>query len=352
VDQLSPIAAAQTQREQQQGGPLDQLGRPLQDLRISLTDRCNLRCRYCMPAEVFGPSYAFLPREQLLNASEILRVARCAASLGVKKLRLTGGEPLLRRDLTRIVSLLVNESGIADIALTTNGLLLADKAKALKDAGLKRVNLSLDAIDESIFQRMSGGLGTAEKVITAARRCAELQLPFKINAVVKRDMNTRELIPLLLFAKGLGVEIRFIEYMDVGASNDWSPQKVFSEKEILGELEARFGKAVPLPTSPFSVAREYELVEQNYRFGIIASITRPFCAGCVRARLSSDGKLFTCLFSEQGHDLRALLRSSATDRELFEAMRGIWHQRRDRYSELRGQQPQPPKRIEMSYIGG
>jgi GTP 3',8-cyclase len=287
-----------------------------------------------------------------LSFDEIIRLAKAACSLGVRKIRLTGGEPLLRRGVVDLVARLRQETPIQDLALTTNGLLLPRLADALKSAGLHRVNLSLDALSPEVFLAMSGGYGSVQQVIAAAHRCLELGLPLKLNAVVKRGVNEGEVVGLLEFTRKLGVPMRFIEYMDVGGSNDWRRDQVVSEQEILSQVRAHLGPTRSQPEDPFSVARHYQLERDDYEFGVIASITRPFCGGCVRARLSSDGKLFTCLFSNTGHDLRSLLRSGAPDEVLHDRFAGIWGKREDRYSELRAAQGDAQPKVEMSYIGG
>ena len=305
-----------------------------------------------MPAEVFGPKYPFLKSKQLLTFSEIVRLARIAESFGIQKIRLTGGEPLLRRKMPDLVKQLSNETGIQDIALTTNGLLLPKYAVQLKKNGLKRINLSLDALDTLTFRKMSGGYGNLETVVRAIELCRELEFPMKINAVLKNGVNDNQIVPLLEFGMRRGIEVRFIEYMDVGNSNHWIRADVVSEKAILDTLSRYFGWIAPMPDTPTAVSRYYRIAERNYVFGIIASISRPFCGGCVRARISSDGKLYTCLFANTGFDLRELLRSGIDDAEIREQLRRVWQLRDDRYSELRGITGKKTGSVEMPYIGG
>ena len=331
---------------------VDQLGRGLRDLRISLTDQCNMRCRYCMPAEVFGPKYPFLKNREKLTFQEIVRLARIAESFGIEKIRLTGGEPLLRRKMPDLVKQLSNETGVKDIALTTNGLLLAKYATQLKKNGLTRINLSLDALDTITFKKMSGGFGDLEIVIRAIDLCQKLDIPLKLNAVIRNGVNDNQLIPLLEYGIRKRLEVRFIEYMDVGGSNQWQQTDVYSEKNILDTVSRYFGWVSPLPDAPNAVARSYRIAEKDYTFGIIASISRPFCGGCVRARISSDGKLYTCLFANTGFDLRELLRGGAEDIEIREQLRNVWGLREDRYSELRSTLGKKTKSVEMPYIGG
>ena len=305
-----------------------------------------------MPAEVFGPKYPFLKSKQLLTFNEIVRLARIAESLGIQKIRLTGGEPLLRRKMPDLVRQLTNETGIQDIALTTNGLLLLKHAAQLKKNGLKRINLSLDALDTLTFRKMSGGYGDLETVVRAIELCRELEFPLKINAVLKNGVNDNQIVPLLEFGMRRGIEVRFIEYMDVGSSNHWIRADVVSEKAILDTVSRYFGWIAPMPDTPTAVSRYYRIAERDYVFGIIASISRPFCGGCVRARISSDGKLYTCLFANSGFDLRELLRSGVDDTEIREQLRRVWQLREDRYSELRGIIGKKAGSVEMPYIGG
>ncbi len=333
---------------------LDQLGRALRDLRISVTDRCNFRCRYCMPKEVFGQAYHFLPREQILSFEEITRLARVFATLGTRKLRLTGGEPLIRRDLEQLVASLAEIPGIEDMALTTNGSLLTPaKAAALKAAGLGRVTVSLDSLDDHTFQAMNDVGFPVAKVLSAisAAQLAGLT-PVKVNMVVKRGVNQDSILPMAAHFRGTGVTLRFIEYMDVGNSNGWQLVDVVSAREILDAVGANWPLEPVAPTRPGEVARRYRYLDGKGEIGLIASVTQPFCGGCTRARLSAEGQLYTCLFASQGHDLRRLLRDGSTDQELSAFIEGVWGRRTDRYSELRTADTTALAKVEMSHIGG
>lgn len=331
----------------------DFLGRPLRDLRISVTDRCNMRCNYCMPAEVFGPDYAFVPRGEILSFEEIGRVVRIIGELGVRKVRLTGGEPLLRREMPVLVRMLAGLSAVEDLALTTNGLQLAGLAGALREAGLQRVTVSLDALDDTLFRRLGGsrrGVGDVLAGMQAARRAG---LPVKVNCVVQRGLNESEVIPLAELCRREGYTLRLIEYMDVGNHNRWRADQVVPALELRQLLHDRFG-LVPLePAARGEVARRYRYADGSGEVGLIASITEPFCRDCNRARLTADGKLVTCLFAVDGFDLRTPLRSGCDDAALREMIRGVWAGRTDRYSEVRGAvlSPDRPK-VEMSYVGG
>ncbi|MFC4427965.1 GTP 3',8-cyclase MoaA [Deinococcus navajonensis] len=331
---------------------VDQLGRPLRDLRISVTDRCNLRCTYCMPAEVFGPDYAFLPRHDLLSFEEIARLARLFVALGVRKLRLTGGEPTLRRDLPDLVARLAGLEGVQDVAMTTNGLLLPRLAPALKAAGLRRVTVSLDSLDPELFGRMNG-LGThPQRVLDGIEAALQAGLGVKINTVVQRGVNDAGLRELWLNLRDLA-PVRFIEFMDVGNHNGWNLESVVPSREVLARLSAggqeeRFTAVTP--TYRGEVATRHRS-EGGHEVGLISSVTAPFCGDCSRARLSAVGSLYTCLFAAAGTDLRAPLRAGATDETLLALISGIWQARADRYSEERGAQSRPLK-VEMSHIGG
>ena len=333
----------------------DALGRPLRDLRISVTDRCNFRCPYCMPEEIFGEGFPFQKRDEILRFEEIERLAALFASAGATKLRLTGGEPLLRAQLPRLVAALRALPGVADLALTTNGVLLPRLAGALADAGLDRVTVSLDSLDPEVFRRMSGRRADPDQVLAgiAAAEAAGLT-PLKINCVVQRGVNDAELVALARHFHGSGHIVRFIEYMDVGTRNQWDLSQVVPAAEVLG----RIGEELPLepvdPNYPGEVARRYRYSDGGGEIGIIASVTQPFCGDCTRARLSADGKLFTCLFAGEGRDLKGPLRAGASDEELRELVLGTWHRRRDRYSEERaGLAPAGARRrVEMFQIGG
>lgn len=336
------------------GAPADTLGRPLRDLRISLTDRCNFRCGYCMPRHLFGADHAFLPRSELLSFEEIERLVRLFAGLGVRKLRLTGGEPLLRRDLETLIAMLAAVPGIEDIALTTNGSMLdQSRARALADAGLTRVTVSLDAIDDAVFRRMNDVGFPVQRVLAAIdhTRAAGLT-PVKINAVIQRGVNEDQILPLAGHSRESGCIPRFIEYMDVGNSNGWRLDEVVPAREVVDRVGQRW-PLVPLPPNyPGETANRWRYADGAGEIGVIASVTQPFCGGCTRARLSAEGRLFTCLFGSRGHDLRRLLRDGASDEYIGKALAGIWGRRSDRYSEQRGSETTREQKVEMSYIGG
>jgi cyclic pyranopterin phosphate synthase len=334
----------------------DALDRPLRDLRISVTDRCNFRCTYCMPKEVFGAAFQFLPRAELLTFEEIARLARLFAALGVRKLRLTGGEPLLRRDLEKLVGLLAQTPGIDDIALTTNGSLLSPaKAKTLREAGLSRLTVSLDALDDATFQRMND-VGFPVDRVLAAMDAAEAAgfPPVKVDMVVRRGANEQAILPMAERFRGTGRILRFIEYMDVGNHNGWRMDEVVPAREIIATLNACWPLEPVSPNYAGEVAERWRYVDGAGEIGVIASVTRAFCGACTRARLSAEGELYTCLFGTHGHDLRALLRSGASDEAILDAAGGIWRLRDDRYSELRGRQTpgSAARKVEMSHIGG
>ena len=332
-------------------GLTDTLGRPLRDLRISVTDRCNFRCVYCMPKEVFGRDHRFLPRRELLTFEEIERAASVFVALGVHKLRITGGEPLLRRDLEILIGRLA-ALGDLDVTLTTNGALLASKAEALTQAGLSRVTVSLDSLDDEVFRAMNDVDFPVARVLAGIDAAAGAGLPVKVNVVVKRGLNEDSVLEIARRFRGTGHAVRFIEFMDVGATNGWRMDDVVPAAEIVATIGAEF------PLEPVEAAYRGE-VAQRYRYrdgageiGVIASVTQPFCGDCTRARLSADGKVYTCLFAVRGHDLRAILRSGASDEELDAAIRAIWERRTDRYSELRTEETSSLRKVEMSYIGG
>jgi cyclic pyranopterin phosphate synthase len=329
---------------------LDTLNRPLHDLRISVTDRCNFRCVYCMPKEVFGREYRFLERRELLTFEEIARIAQTFVSLGVEKLRITGGEPLVRRDLERLIELLA-PLGV-DLTLTTNGSLLPAKAEALAKAGLRRITVSLDSLDDATFQALNDVDFPASRVLEGIDAAAAAGLPVKVNCVVKRGVNDGELVPLAERFRGTGHTLRFIEYMDVGHTNGWRLDDVVPAAEIVATFDAAFGIEPVEAAYPGEVARRYRYVDGSGEFGVISSVTQPFCGNCSRARLSAEGKLFTCLFGLRGHDLRALLRGGATDEGLEQAVKALWGRRSDRYSELRSAATVDLPKVEMSYIGG
>jgi len=336
---------------------LDRLQRPLRDLRVSVTDRCNLRCPYCMPREVFGTQFRFLPREQLLTFEEITRVVRAAAAHGVAKVRLTGGEPLLRRELERLIEMLARVDGVSDLAMTTNGLLLARHAQRLRDAGLRRVTVSLDALEQDTLRAMSDGPVSPARILDAIEVASGVGLsPVKINMVVRRGVNDHCVADMAARFRHRPEIVRFIEYMDVGSTNGWSAQEVVSASEILKVIGARWPLEPLEPRRPGEVATRYRYRDGAGEIGVIHSVSSPFCGGCSRARLSADGQLFTCLFARQGHDLRGLLRGGAGAGELERRLHEIWTGRADRYSAERAgareaADQQPPK-VEMSYIGG
>ncbi len=330
---------------------LDRLGRPLETLRISITDRCNFRCVYCMPKEVFGRDHVFLERRELLTFEEIERLARVFAKLGVRTIRLTGGEPLVRRNVEHLVELLAAIPEI-ELALTTNGALLTQKAEALARAGLGRVTVSLDSLDDEAFRALNDVDFPVERVLDGIDAAAAAGLPVKVNAVVKRGVNDGSVLALAERFRGSGHTLRFIEYMDVGHTNGWRLDDVVPAEEIVRRIDAAWPlEAVP-PARPDETARRWRYRDGAGEVGVIASVTQPFCGGCTRARLSAEGRLYTCLFAVRGHDLRAPLRLGASEEELAETLRGIWHGRGDRYSELRTSETAALPKVEMSYIGG
>jgi GTP 3',8-cyclase len=333
--------------------PRDTRGRPLHDLRISVTDRCNFRCVYCMPRAVFGPDHAFLPRAELLTFDEITRLVAIFARLGVEKVRLTGGEPLVRRELPALVRSLAAIPGVRDLTLTTNGVLLPEHASALKEAGLDRVTVSLDADDDATFTRMNDAGVPVSRVLAGIEAAEAAGLgPIKLNMVVKRGWNEHALLPMARRFRGTGRVLRFIEYMDVGHSNGWRLDEVITADEILSTIAAEFPLEPMPPTNAGEVAERYRYADGSGEIGIIASVSRPFCGDCNRARLSADGQLYTCLFATAGHDLRALLRGGASDDEIEATVRRIWEARDDRYSEIRSAETLALPKVEMSYIGG
>ena len=331
--------------------PLDRLGRPLRDLRISITDRCNFRCVYCMPKEVFGRDYEFLPRAQLLTFEEIDRLARAFVANGVHKIRITGGEPLVRRNVERLVELLAAIDGL-DLTLTTNGALLADKARELAAAGLRRITVSLDSLDDTTFRAMNDVDFPVERVLDGIDAAAEAGLPVKVNVVVKRGLNDDDVLELARHFRGTPHVLRFIEYMDVGHTNGWRMDDVVPAAEILETISSEFALEPVDPAYRGEVARRWRYADGAGEIGVIGSVTQPFCGDCTRARLSADGQLYTCLFAVRGYDLRALVRSGTDDTALAEALARVWAVRTDRYSELRSAKTAELPKIEMSYIGG
>ena len=331
----------------------DLLGRPLRDLRISVTDRCNFRCTYCMPKEIFARDFEFLKREELLTFEEIARVATMFVQCGVEKIRLTGGEPLLRRDVERLIAMLARIRGLRDLTLTTNGSLLTrEMAQTLKDAGLQRITISLDSLDDRIFRAMNDVQFPVAKVLEAIENADAAGLhPVKIDAVVQRGRNDHQVVDLARHFRGTGMIVRFIEYMDVGTTNGWRADQVVSGREIV-EMITREFPAAPIDPDYFGeVAERWRYLDGSGEFGVITSVTQPFCGTCTRARLSADGKFYLCLFAANGHDLRKPLRHGATDEELADMIRAIWRRRDDRYSEVRAEMD-GIKKVEMSHIGG
>jgi GTP 3',8-cyclase len=332
---------------------LDKLGRPIRDLRISVTDRCNFRCTYCMPKEVFGDDYVFLPKDELLSFEEIERFAKLFASLGVEKLRLTGGEPLMRRDLPVLVEKLLKIEGIDDIGLTTNGVLLRQYAQPLFDAGLRRLNMSLDALDPEIFGKMNGRGIKPDFILANIEHAQKIGFEIKVNMVVQKAVNESEILPMAAYFKERGIMLRYIEFMDVGNDNGWSFEQVVTKKEIYDMLKEVYEVE---PTDPHyygEVAKRYRYKDNDAEVGFITSVSESFCSSCTRARLSSDGKFFTCLFASEGFDLRELIRSGLSDDELLEKIANVWERRVDRYSDERTEQTaKNRKKIGMSYIGG
>lgn len=343
-------------------GPVhDQLGRPMTDLRISVIDQCNLRCSYCMPKEVFNKDYAFLPREALLSFEEIERLVKAFIPLGIRKLRITGGEPLLRKSVEEVIARLAQlrtPQGLPlEIALTTNGMLLEQKAAALKAAGLKRVTVSLDALEPALFRELAGvETGEPEQVLRGVAAARALGLEVKVNMVVQKGVNDHQILSMAKAFRETGDTLRFIEFMDVGNANQWRLDQVVSAQDILETLGSQFKFRPVDRAKKHDVAERFVYEDNAVEFGVIASITRPFCSDCSRARISSEGLLYTCLFANSGTDLRAVLRSSTTEEELTSIVQDIWLQRQDRYSELRQALSRAPSKerakVEMSYIGG
>jgi cyclic pyranopterin phosphate synthase len=334
---------------------VDRLGRPLRDLRISVTDRCNFRCVYCMPKEIFGSAFAgYVHRDDLLTFEEIARVAALFVQAGVEKIRLTGGEPLLRRDLERLVEMLARIRGLDDLTLTTNGSLLTrEKARALRDAGLRRITISLDSLDDAVFRKMNDVDFPVARVLEAIEAAEEAELfPIKIDMVVKRGTNDASVADMARYFRGTGHIVRFIEYMDVGNTNGWRSDDVVPGREI-AETIARHWPIEPLQANYFGeVAERWRYVDGAGEIGIITSVTQPFCGTCTRARITAEGEMFTCLFASSGHDLRALIRGGASDEELAALITSVWRRRDDRYSEIRSEETAGTAKVEMSHIGG
>jgi cyclic pyranopterin phosphate synthase len=330
----------------------DTLHRPLRDLRISVTDRCNFRCVYCMPKEIFGSDYPYLPHREVLTFEEIARLARLFVGHGVKKIRLTGGEPLVRKDVHVLVKMLAEVPDL-DLTLTTNGALLAKQAQALKDAGLKRITVSLDSLDDAVFKAMNDVDFPVAKVLEGMDTAALVGLePIKVNMVVKRGVNQSSILPMARFFREKGYILRFIEYMDVGHTNGWRMDDVVSSKEIVEIISADMPLEPVDPNYKGEVAERWKYQDGGGEIGVVSSVTQAFCRDCNRARISAEGKLYTCLFAVKGHDLKALVRSGATDEEISETISRIWGKRTDRYSELRSENTIALPKVEMSHIGG
>lgn len=331
----------------------DFFGRMLKDLRISVIDQCNFRCVYCMPKEIFGPDYPFLKEQELLTFHEIERLAQQFASLGVNKIRLTGGEPLMRKNLDQLIAKLTKIDGIEDIALTTNGVFLPKYAKRLKDAGLKRVNISLDAIDDEVFKQINGkGVGTLP-VLKGIEAAQEAGLKIKVNMVVKKGMNDQQILPMARYFKGTGIILRFIEFMDVGNHNGWNMSHVVSKADMIQMIHQEMPLEPAEENYYGEVASRYRYQDGDGEIGVISSVTDSFCGTCTRIRLSADGKLFTCLFASNGYDIKTKLRAGLTDEELKNELISLWQRRKDRYSDEREKyKHENREKIEMSYIGG
>jgi GTP 3',8-cyclase len=332
---------------------IDTLNRPLRDLRISVTDRCNFRCVYCMPKEIFGPDYQYLQRDEVLTFEEITRLARIFVNHGVRKVRLTGGEPLVRKDLHLLVRMLAHGIPSLDLTLTTNGALLARQALALKEAGLQRVTVSLDSLDDEVFKAMNDVDFPVEKVLDGMDAAAAVGLePIKVNMVVKRGMNESSVLPMARYFREKGYILRFIEYMDVGHTNGWRMDDVVSAKEIVSLIHAEMPLEPVDPNYTGEVAERWRYKDGSGEVGVVASVTQAFCSTCNRARLSAEGKLYTCLFAVKGHDFKSLMRNGATDEEISQTVARIWNKRTDRYSELRSENTIDLPKVEMSHIGG
>ncbi|MGD7044992.1 GTP 3',8-cyclase MoaA [Jeotgalibacillus proteolyticus] len=331
----------------------DVYSRPLRDIRISVTDQCNFRCSYCMPAEIFGPDFAFLPKEAYLSFDEICQLVRSMAELGVEKVRLTGGEPLLRKDLHELIEKLYAIEGIQDIALTTNAMMLPKYAEKLKAAGLQRVNVSMDAIEEDVFKKMNGRNVSTKPVLKGISAALNAGLEVKINMVVQKGVNDDQIIPMASYFKDRNITLRFIEFMDVGSTNGWKLSSVVTKKEIIERLNEKF-KVIPLDEAYYGeVASRYRYAGTSSEVGVISSVSDSFCSTCTRARISADGRFYTCLFASDGFDLKAFMRNTSTSEEITDKIALLWNKRKDRYSDERTEETaKNRKKIEMSYIGG
>ncbi|MGJ5712884.1 GTP 3',8-cyclase MoaA [Staphylococcus auricularis] len=334
----------------------DKLGRPIRDLRLSVTDRCNFRCDYCMPKEIFGDDYVFLPKDELLTFDEMVRIAKIYTELGVKKIRITGGEPLLRRDLYKLIYKLNQLEGVEDIGMTTNGLLLKKHGQKLYDAGLRRINVSLDAIDDSVFQAINNRNIKASTILQQIDYAVSIGFYVKINVVIQKGVNDDQILPMIQYFKDRDIEVRFIEFMDVGNDNGWDFSKVVTKDEMLTMIESRFDIEPEPPQYYGEVAKYYRHKDNGARFGLITSVSQSFCSSCTRARLSSDGKFYGCLFSSvEGFNVKAFLRAGATDDDLREQFKALWQIRDDRYSDERTEatvENRKRHKINMNYIGG
>ncbi|MDW3987948.1 GTP 3',8-cyclase MoaA [Staphylococcus saprophyticus] len=334
----------------------DKLGRPIRDLRLSVTDRCNFRCDYCMPKEIFGDDFVFLPKDELLTFDEMVRIAQVYTQLGVKKIRITGGEPLLRRDLDKLIYQLNQLEGVEDIGLTTNGLLLKKHGQKLYDAGLRRINVSLDAIDDAVFQAINNRNIKASTILQQIDYAVAIGFQVKVNVVVQKGVNDDQIVPMVQYFKDKDVQIRFIEFMDVGNDNGWDFSKVVSKDEMLEMIEQNFDIEPVAPKYYGEVAKYYQHKDNKAQFGLITSVSQSFCSTCTRARLSSDGKFYGCLFSTvDGFNVKSFMRNGATDNELFAQFKALWNIRDDRYSDERTEQTvanRKRKKINMNYIGG
>ncbi|MDL4841923.1 GTP 3',8-cyclase MoaA [Aquibacillus rhizosphaerae] len=331
----------------------DKFGRALKDLRISVTDRCNFRCTYCMPKEIFGSDFAFMPKEHLLTFEEIEQLAKIFIELGVKKIRLTGGEPLLRRNLPVLIEKLVAIDGLEDIGLTTNGVLLEKMAEKLKSAGLQRVNVSLDALNDELFKSINDSGVSTDRILAGIKRAQQVGIEVKVNMVVKKGMNDQEVIPMAQYFKEQGVTLRYIEFMDVGQHNGWNFSKVVTKKQLYNQLSQHFELEHVDSSYVGEVAKRYRYVGTDTEVGFITSVSESFCSTCTRARLAADGRFYTCLFATEGLDLKHVLRSGANEKEIKDVIVPTWKKRGDRYSDERTEETaKTKKKIEMSYIGG
>ncbi len=331
----------------------DSYGRPLKDLRISVTDRCNFRCPYCMPAEVYGERYKFISHENLLTFEEIVRITSILVELGVEKVRITGGEPLVRQDVDKLIAMISELEGVNDLAMTTNAYLLKGFVKRLRKAGLKRITVSLDSLDEKVFQEMNGrGFGTAKVLDGISAASEEGFGPIKINSVVKKGVNDHTLIDLARWCREKGYIPRFIEYMDVGTLNGWKLDEVVSSKDIVDMISEVFPVEEDVPSYRGEVAKKYRYKDGKGEFGVISSVSQPFCGDCTRLRLTPEGMVVTCLFGEKGTDLRGPIREGKTNDDLRNILIGVWNKRKDRYSELRTKMTKPTEKVEMYHIGG